>query len=229
MCPKRDSRLRGAIFATLTAAFAFAAVQKREILDNKRTTFCVLVLSVLLAGGIYAFLRLYYYGLLSGVILGVPVVPSNQTLTEYWRNVTLTLKSHGGPSTFFYVWLGLGQTIQSIAFSLVLGFVWAVGVASYSIGNQGWWNTFRLLPQWLKGSVYVAGLDYLLEITLVRGLLVVLLHFQVQYADTLAVLSSLVFSFLIVVMMYDRLDRLVERTILWIIGLVSRRSRYSHL
>lgn len=214
------------IFATLTAAFAFAAVQKK--LGGSRTTFFVLILSILLAGAIYAGLRLYYYGLLSGVVLGLPATPSNQTLDQYWRDAYSILGTKGGPSTIFYVHLGLGQTIQSIAFSFVLGFAWATGIASYSIGDQGWWHTFALLPRWLKSCFYFAWFDYLFEITLVRlvPLLFVLVNFDlpkeivladslVASTDSLLVLLAIVLSILIVAKLYDRLDRLMGRIVLW--------------
>ena len=186
-----------AIFATLTAAFTFATVQKK--LDGDRTAFCVFILSILLAGSIYAGLRLYYYGLLSGIIQGYHG-ESNQTLTQYWGNVTKGMFSgvYGGPSTFFYVQLGLGQTIQSLSISYVLGFMIAVGVASYSIGNEcarGWRDTLHLLPLRLKFWLCLAGFTYLLEITLVRKLIYVFGNFwAVVIALLLATVGSLILA-----------------------------------
>lgn len=183
-----------AIFATLTAAFTFATVQK-EPLTRNRTTFCVLILSVLLAGSIYAGLRLYYYGVLSGIVLNHSGVP-NQTLTQYWGNVTYLMSHSSGPnSTYLLTNLGLGLTIQSISISYVVGFLMAVGVTSYSVENQGWWDTFHLLPLWFRAVFYLAAFDYMLEISAVR--LLVRLGRPDFAAVLLALLSAGLGSFLL--------------------------------
>jgi hypothetical protein len=158
------------IFATLTAAFTFAVVQRKPVVGNRRT-FCVLILSLLLAGGIYAGLRLYYYGVLSGIVLNCSVSP-NQTWTQYWNNVTFLLGQSGEPSTWLFAYLGVGPTIPSFSISYVIGFVLAVGVTSYSIddSNEGWRGTFDALPPWSKFVLYWAGLNYVLGISLGRFL-----------------------------------------------------------
>jgi hypothetical protein len=100
-----------------------------------------------------------------------------------------------------WVWLGAGATIQSFSISYVLGFLMAVGVTPYSIGNQGWWDTFDLLPSWFKFVLCWAAFDYFFEITLVR----VLLHFRVD--DLTAVFIALVFAALGSLILTERLNR----------------------
>lgn len=154
------------IFATLTAAFAFATGFKQK--KSRRAMWLyVLLLALLLSGSIYALIRGYYYGELSNTVLNGPASQDQQlctqvnTLQSYWAYVVcLTTRTNalvGG--------LALGTLIPSYSISWALGFLSALAVASYFGGNVSDVDTaFGRLPWPFKVAFWAALIVYLLEI-----------------------------------------------------------------
>jgi hypothetical protein len=152
------------IFATLTAAFAFATGFKQKK-DGPALSLYVLLLTVLLSGSIYALIRAYYYGVLSNAVLNSgPAVQAN-TLESYWAYV-VGLASSGNA---LVGGLALGSLIQSYSISWALGFLSALAVASY-LGDNDNGNvshldtTFDGLPWPFKVAFWAALIEYLLDI-----------------------------------------------------------------
>lgn len=135
------------IFATLTAAYTFATGFKK-ITSSTGFWLYVLFLTVFLTGGVYAFLRVYYYGLLSNVVLNfnyyapsnvvIPrppnllqycpkTIPTITSLSDYWTCVTNATKA----TNWLVGVLGIGSGVPSISISWALGSLCALAVASY--------------------------------------------------------------------------------------------------
>ncbi|MGA3405754.1 MAG: hypothetical protein ABSD49_08500, partial [Candidatus Bathyarchaeia archaeon] len=105
------------IFATLTAAFAFATGFKHKKTDTG-TQLYVLILTVLFTWSIFAFFRAYYYGVFSNTVLhGSPNPSAIGNLTAYWSFVACTA-TRSNPLLGF---AGIGGTIESLSLSWALG------------------------------------------------------------------------------------------------------------
>ncbi len=157
------------IFATLTAAFTFATGFK-NVKSRTGTWLYVLFLTVLLTGGIYAFLRAYYYGVLSNAVFNQEPPGNIASLKDYWS----FLANNATKSYPLVGVLALGKTIESFSISWTLGFVSAVALTSY-LTEEGkkldFYNTFtERLPWPFKVAFWWALIDYALEITMVQWL-----------------------------------------------------------
>jgi hypothetical protein len=160
------------IFATLTAAFTFAAGYK-GVERYEGVLLYVLILTVLLSSGFYSFLRVTYWATLSNQILTTgPSIFSSSTcasviyLRDYWACVT----SSNTPSQVIVLYLG--TTTASIPLSWVIGFLSAVAIASYlpkkkagRLKNFG--DIFAGLHFLFRVAFWAAIIDYGLEVTIV--------------------------------------------------------------
>jgi hypothetical protein len=155
------------IFATLAAAFTFATGFKITARTHTRgrVSLYVVLLTILLSGAIYAFLRMFYYGQLSTATLTLCPQPgdmSDPSLKEYWRFVSTHARENP-----WVAWLGAGLTVPSLLVSWVLGFLSAVSVTSY-LGeeHEKFANTFHRLPALFKLSFVWAFWDYWAQVVL---------------------------------------------------------------
>lgn len=114
------------IFATLTAAFAFATGFKEKIRQEQDRTVFILCLSFLLALTVYLAIRMYSYGALSATVATLP--PRSDNLTGYWNNVTLATVDGN-----IIVHYGITGIFSSIVLSWLLGYEFAVCITSYLI------------------------------------------------------------------------------------------------
>jgi hypothetical protein len=146
-----------AIFAMLTAAFTFASGFKEKAKSSAGAY--VGILTALLTGGFYAGIRLYYYGVISTVILNRPAMNfgPDLTLSSYWSYVAAEASRNS--------WLT--GTVQSLTLSWMLGSVLAVAVFSRLIIGRKFLRTFGELPMSLGLLFRLALADYVLEWALV--------------------------------------------------------------
>lgn len=156
------------IFATLTAAFAFATGFKHKKTVTG-TQLYVLVLTVLFTWSIYAFFRAYYYGVLSSVVLNGSPKPSDMgNLTAYWSFVAYNATR----SNQLLGFAGIGGTIQSLSLSWALGCITAVAIVTYLPSEnvstpQKFGDTFTELYWWFRAAFWFALVEYWTEVTIV--------------------------------------------------------------
>ena len=88
------------VFATLAAAFTFASGFRRSAKEgagasswgnNEMIVYGAILFSLFLVA-IYALFRFSFYAALADYALNHPSPPANQTLSEYWRNVTFIVQ-----------------------------------------------------------------------------------------------------------------------------------------
>lgn len=133
------------IFATLAAAFTFAAGFNLKKKPWGATATYIFFLTVLLATAIYSALKLFFYGkLANAILLNPPTVQlfanckayhpllDNATLTDYWGCIReVAYNSNKLPSSVPIVgnssWLSLiGGITISTAISIVIGFIFSL-------------------------------------------------------------------------------------------------------
>jgi len=117
------------IFATLTAAFAFATGFINKCHGRGRSVY-ILSLSFLLSLSAYLAIRLISYGSMAATVAKLPA--QNVPLSTYWNNVSLTLES----SKYSVVHYGITSIFSSIALSWLFGYEFANCITVYLVESS---------------------------------------------------------------------------------------------